>query len=81
MADLFLSRGDSDSVLQNLSTQLTKFLLAGLYHASPMLQNPTAFVVHIWQTHALPPQKTQHKLSSEKTETHLLGATTKILIL
>ena len=29
----------SDSELQNLSTQLTKFPLVGRYHASPMLQN------------------------------------------
>ena len=39
--------------LQNLSTQLTKFLLAGYYHASPIFQNPqkSLCVVYIWQTH------------------------------
>ena len=37
MADLLLSHGDSDSELQNLSTQLSRFLLAGHYHANPML--------------------------------------------
>ena len=39
-ADLFLFCGDSDSELQNLSTQLTRFPLVGRYHASPMLQSP-----------------------------------------
>lgn len=38
MTDLFLSHGDSDSELQNLSTQLARFPLAGRYHTSPMLQ-------------------------------------------
>ena len=38
MADLFLSHGDSDSVLQDLSTQLTQFLQAGCYDANPVLQ-------------------------------------------
>ena len=38
MADLFLSHGDSDSELHSLSIQLTKFQLAGRYHASPMFQ-------------------------------------------
>jgi hypothetical protein len=37
-ANLFLSRGDTDSGLQNLSTQLARFPLVGHYHASPMLQ-------------------------------------------
>lgn len=36
---LFSSCGDSDSELRNLSTQLTKLLLAGHYHTNPMLQN------------------------------------------
>lgn len=40
MTDLFLSHGDSDSEPPNLSTQLTKFLWVGCYHASPMLQLP-----------------------------------------
>ena len=40
MANLFLSHGDSDSELHNLSTQLTRFPLLGRYHASPMLQSP-----------------------------------------
>jgi hypothetical protein len=40
MGNLFLSRGDSDSELQNLSTQCPKFPLAGHYHTNPMLQNP-----------------------------------------
>jgi hypothetical protein len=44
MANLFLFLGDSDSELHNLSR----------YHASPMIQISTAFVVYIWQTHALP---------------------------
>ena len=38
MADLFLSCGDSDSELQNLSTQLTRFPLVGHCHDNPMLQ-------------------------------------------
>ena len=37
---MFLSHGDSDSELQNLSTQLAKFPLVSRYHASLMLQNP-----------------------------------------
>ena len=40
IANLFLSHGDSDSELHNLSTQLAKFPLAGCYHANPMLQIP-----------------------------------------
>jgi hypothetical protein len=36
MADLFLSCGDS--LVQNVSTQLTKFPLAAHCHANPMLQ-------------------------------------------
>jgi hypothetical protein len=43
-ADLFLPCGDSDSELQNLSTQLSKFPLAGCYHTSPMLQNFHSFL-------------------------------------
>jgi hypothetical protein len=43
MANMFLSHGDSDSELQNLSTQLTRFPLVGRYHASPMLQIPHDF--------------------------------------
>ena len=53
LASLFLSCGDSDSELQNLSTQLTKFPLASCYHASPVLQTSYSFVVHIRQTHPL----------------------------
>lgn len=55
MANLFLSPGDSDSELHSLSTVLAEFPLAGHYHANPVLQIPTAFVVHVKQTHALPP--------------------------
>ena len=40
MADLFLSHGDSDSELHNLSTQLTSLPLVGHYHANPVLQIP-----------------------------------------
>ena len=40
MADLFLSHGDSDSELHNLSTQLARFPLLGYYHASTILQFP-----------------------------------------
>lgn len=54
MAHLFLSRGDSDSELHNLSTQLTRLSLAGRHYASTMFQNPTTFVVHLRQTLALP---------------------------
>ena len=35
---MFLYDGDSDSELQNLSTQLTKFPLESHYQANPMLQ-------------------------------------------
>jgi hypothetical protein len=38
MAYLFLYQELSDSELHNLSTQLTKFLLTGRYHANPVLQ-------------------------------------------
>jgi hypothetical protein len=38
IADLFLSRGGSDSKLHNLSTHLTKSPLAGRYHANPTVQ-------------------------------------------
>ena len=40
MADLFLSYGDSDSELHNLSTQLARFPLSSHYHTNPMLQIP-----------------------------------------
>jgi hypothetical protein len=49
----------SDLKLQNLSTHLAKFPLAGHYYTSPVVhrsglcKTPTAFVVHIWQTHTL----------------------------
>ena len=39
MADLFLSHGDSDLELHNLSTQLAKFPLVGHYHANPRASN------------------------------------------
>ena len=42
MANLFLSHGDSDSELHNLSTQLARFPLADLYHTKPVLQIPSA---------------------------------------
>jgi hypothetical protein len=38
LATLLLSSVDSDSVIQNLSTQLTRFRLAGHYPESSMLQ-------------------------------------------
>jgi hypothetical protein len=47
MADL-LSHGDSDSELQHLSTQLAWFVLAGRYHASPMLQSPHGLCGALW---------------------------------
>jgi hypothetical protein len=37
LTNQFLPHGDSDSELQNLSTQLAKFPLVGRYHTSPML--------------------------------------------
>jgi hypothetical protein len=40
MADLFLSHGDSDSELNNLSSLLARFPLADCYHVNPMLQIP-----------------------------------------
>jgi hypothetical protein len=40
MANLFLSCGDSDSELHNISTQHTRFPLASHYHTSPMFQIP-----------------------------------------
>ena len=75
MANLFLSHGDYDSKLQNLSTQLAKFLLAGRFHASPMLQNPHGLCG------AHQARKTQYKLSLEMMVNQSLGAATKILIL
>ena len=38
VASLF-SSGDSESELRNLSTQITKFLLAGHYHTRSMFPN------------------------------------------
>ena len=65
----------SDSELQNLSTELSKFLLAGHYHASPMLQN-TYFVVNIRQTHILLPYLSllnpEEPLSEGKHNTNLV---------
>ena len=40
MVYLFLSHGDSDSELHNLSTQLTRFPLVGHYYVNPILQTP-----------------------------------------
>ena len=40
IANVFLSHGDSDSELHNLSTQLTRLPLASHYHTSPVLQIP-----------------------------------------
>ena len=40
MADLFLSPGDPDSELHNLSTQLTSFPLVSCYHTNLVLQIP-----------------------------------------
>ena len=40
MANLFLSHGDSDSELHNLSTQLARFPLVGCYHTNPVIQIP-----------------------------------------
>ena len=90
MADLFLSHGDSDSELHNLSTQLTKFPLVGGYHANPMLQSPHGLCgTHQANTcfatipFALEPsiivarRKTPHKRSSETMVTQSLGTTTK----
>jgi hypothetical protein len=54
MADLFLSRGDPDSEFQKLATQITEISLVDRYHANPVLQIPTAFVVHLGYTHTLP---------------------------
>jgi hypothetical protein len=58
--------------------------------SAPCCKTPMAFVVHIRQTHALPPYlsllnsdeppregKTQHRLSSETVLTQSLGTTTK----
>jgi hypothetical protein len=55
MADLFLSLGDSDSELHNLSTQLSRFPLAVATTPTLCFKSPVAFVVHTWQTHALWP--------------------------
>ena len=89
-----LSHGDSDSVFQNPSTQLAKFLLVGHYHASPMFQNShnlcgvhqanphfTAIPFSLGPRWAAAWRKMQHKLSSETMVIQSLGATTKILIL
>jgi hypothetical protein len=48
MADL-LFHEDSDSVFQNLSTQQVATI------PNPCFKSPTAFVVHLRQTHALLP--------------------------
>jgi hypothetical protein len=52
----FLSRGDSLTQSSKISPPSSlSSLLAGHYHASPMLQNPHGLVVHSWQTHDLLP--------------------------
>jgi hypothetical protein len=84
----------SDSELQNLSSQLTKFPLVGCYHVSPILQitHSLCDAPHANQHYAIVPfslepgqaptwRKTQHKLSSETMGTQSLGAASKILIL
>ena len=69
-----LSRGDSDSELQNLSTQLAKFPLVGRCQPAPCFtpRPPTAFVVHIWQTHALLPLNPVKLLCEGKRHTNLV---------
>ena len=52
MANLFLSNGDSDSELHNLSTQFARFPLMSHYYTNPVFKSPTAFVE---QTHTWPP--------------------------
>lgn len=53
MVYLFLSLGDSDSELHNLSTHLSRFPLVVITTPTQSFKSPTAFVVHIWQTHTL----------------------------
>lgn len=49
MVGLFLSCGDSDSALWNLSTQLAKFPMAGCYHCQRHVSKlPWLFVVYNW---------------------------------
>jgi hypothetical protein len=82
----------SDSELQNLSTQLTRFPLAGRYHASSMLQSPhglcgahqanqcfAAVPLSLEPSRVSVRRKTPHKLSSETMVTQSVGATTKTL--
>jgi hypothetical protein len=54
MANLFLSHGDSDSELHNLSTQLASSHCWVATTQTLCFKFPTAFVVHIRQTHTLP---------------------------
>ena len=48
---VLISWSFSDSELQNLSTQLDRFPMAGRYYASPMLQNSHVF---LWCTSGKP---------------------------
>jgi hypothetical protein len=90
ISDLFLSHGDTDLELHNLSTQLAKFLLAGHYHDNPVLQSPyglcgghqanprfAAIPFSLEPSGISVRRKTPHKLSSERMVTQSLGATTK----
>jgi hypothetical protein len=56
MADLLLSHGDSLArSSQNISTQLSRFPLAGHYHTMTQerLKNPSTVLLHPRQTYAL----------------------------
>jgi hypothetical protein len=81
---------DTDSELQNLSTQLAGFPLEGHYYASPVLQSSHSLCgAHQANPHfatipfSLEPsqitvrRKTPHKLNSETVITQSLGTTTK----
>jgi hypothetical protein len=89
MANLFLSRRDSDSELHNLFTQLPRFPLASRYHTSPVLHIPHglygaplanprfAIPFSLEPKQATAWRKTQHKLSSDPMVTQSLGAITE----
>ena len=70
---VFIS-GDSDSEIQNLSTQLTQFPLAGHYHVSPTLLNSHGL---LWCTSGNPTLCSLTFLSGTQLSRHVKENTTQ----